>query len=311
MNILYFTETDRGIDRWREEFAKVDPSLKIFGLDDKYDPASIEVVLAWKPPVGVFPQLTNLKLIHSLGMGVDHIFACSDRPTNIPIARIIDEDMSVQMAEYVLYGVLTAFRNFHLYAQEQQSSTWKTHPRHFHDEFKIGIMGYGELGQSVTQCLQKNGFPNIRIWANSKREIAGIECFNGKDQLPAFATDLDVLVCLLPLTDSTKLILNQSLFEKMKPGAYLINPARGDHLQEQDLLDAIESGSLSGALLDVFTKEPMPSDHPFWQTKGITITPHVAASTNPRTASNQVIENLQRTQQNLPAHNLIDLQKAY
>lgn len=311
MNILYLTESERGIDRWREEFAKVDPSLTIYGTDDAFDPESIEVVLAWKPPAGYFPKLSNLKLIHALGMGVDHIFKCPDAPKEIPIARIIDEDMSVQMAEYVLYGVLTAYRKFNLYQAQQKESQWLPRSRNFHEDFKIGILGYGELGKSVAARLQINEFTNLRVWSSSPKSLGNIQSFHGKDSLSEFAENLDVLICLLPLTADTKHILNGALFEKMNENAYLINPARGDHLLEEDLPVAITRGQLSGALLDVFSEEPLPADHPFWQIAEIEITPHIAAATNPRTASDQVIQNILRIANNESALNLIDPLKEY
>lgn len=311
MNILYLTESDRGIDRWREEFAKVDPSLTIYNANEPYDPESIEVVLAWKPPVGHFPNLSNLKLIHALGMGVDHIFKCDDAPRNIPIARIIDEDMPVQMAEYVLYGVLTAYRKFHIYQAQQRESEWLPRSRYFHDDFKIGILGYGELGKSVADRLQINEFTNLRVWSNSPKTLENIESFHGKEMLHSFAEGLDVLICLLPLTADTKHILNGELFEKMNEKAYLINPARGDHLLEEDLPVAISRGQLSGALLDVFSEEPLPENHPFWHIPEIEITPHIAAATNPRTASDQVIQNILRIASNESALNLIDPLKEY
>ena len=311
MNILYFTETERGINRWREEFAKVDPSLTIYGLDEDYDPASIDVVLAWKPPKGIFPALTNLKLTQSLGMGVDHIIKCPDLKREVPIARIIDTDMSVQMSEYSLYGVLTAFRKFRQYQASQVALEWSPQSRHFHEDFAIGILGLGELGGAVAQSLLQNGFTNLRGWARSKKSIPGIQSFAGNDALDDFAKGLDVLICLLPLTKETTDILNIDLFAQLNTGAFLINPARGEHLVEADLLTALESGQISGALLDVFREEPLPKSHPFWRESRIEITPHIAAATNPRTASEQVITNIQRIKQNQAALNLIDLEKEY
>ena len=311
MNILYMTETERGIDRWREEFAKVDSSLNIIGLNDEYDPKSIDVVLAWKPPAGIFPTLTNIKLIQSLGMGVDHIIKCSDLSKDVPIARIIDNDMAVQMSEYALYGTLTAFGKFNLYHQQQLKNEWLPRSRNFHDDFKIGILGLGELGSAVAQRLHMNGFTNLRGWSKSAKSITGVQSFAGDDELMAFAEGLDVLICLLPLTKETKHILNLELFQQLNQNAYLINPARGEHLVEADLLTALNEGYLSGALLDVFTEEPLPADHPFWAESRIELTPHIAAATNPNTASEQVIQNIQRAKRNEPPHNLIDLAKEY
>lgn len=311
MNILYVTDTERGIEHWREEFAKADSSLTIYGLNDQYDPLTIDVVLAWKPASGIFPQLKNLKLTQSLGMGVDHIIKCPDLLRDVPIARIIDTDMSVQMSEYSLYGTLTAFRKFHIYQQQQNAGKWLPRSRNFHEDFKIGILGLGELGSAVATSLYQNGFTNLRGWSKSPKSITGVQSFAGDEHLIEFATGLDVLICLLPLTKETMNILNIDLFAKLNEGAYLINPARGEHLVEQDLLMAFEKGYLSGALLDVFREEPLPADHPFWQESRIELTPHIAAETNPRTASEQVINNIQRVKQNLPALNLIDLSKEY
>ncbi|UNM95059.1 glyoxylate/hydroxypyruvate reductase A [Ignatzschineria rhizosphaerae] len=311
MNILYITDTGRGIEHWRDEFAKADSSLTIYGLDDSYDPLEIDVVLAWKPPSGIFPTLKNLKLTHSLGMGVDHIIKCPDLLRDVPIARIIDTDMSVQMSEYSLYGTLTAFRKFHIYQKQQAQNEWRPRSRNFHEDFKIGILGLGELGSAVAASLYQNGFTNLRGWSKSQKSISGIQSFAGDENLEEFATGLDVLICLLPLTKETIHILNLDLFAKLNEGAYLINPARGEHLVEEDLITALDKGYLSGALLDVFTQEPLPEDHPFWQDSRIELTPHIAAETNPRTASEQVIQNIQRVKENLPALNLIDLSKEY
>ncbi len=311
MNILYVTDTERGIDRWREEFAKVDSSLTIYGLNDSYNPLEIDVVLAWKPASGIFPTLKNLKLTQSLGQGVDHIIKCPDLSRDVPIARIIDTDMSVQMSEYSLYGVLKAFRKFHIYQSQQAANEWLPRSRNFHDDFKIGILGLGELGSAVAQSLLQNGFTNLRGWSKSQKSIPGLQSFAGNETLETFADGLDVLICLLPLTKETMDILNLDLFMKLNRGAFLINPARGEHLVDKDLLTALDKGFLSGALLDVFREEPLPADHPFWQDPRIELTPHVAASTNPRTAAEQVINNIQRVKQNLPALNLIDLSKEY
>ncbi len=311
MNILYATDTERGIERWREEFAKVDSSLTIYGLNDKYDPLEIDVVLAWKPPSGIFPTLKNLKLTQSLGQGVDHIIKCPDLRRDVPIARIIDTDMSVQMSEYALYGTLKAFRKLQIYKQQQNECEWLPRSRNFHEEFKIGILGLGELGSAVATSLYQNGFTHLRGWSKSPKSITGLQSFSGHATLKEFATGLDVVICLLPLTKETTDILNLELFQMLNKGAYLINPARGEHLVDEDLLIAFDKGYLSGALLDVFREEPLPKKHPFWHDSRIELTPHVAAATNPRTAAEQVINNIQRIKENLSALNLIDLSKEY
>lgn len=310
-HLLYLTENDRGLERWRTEIAKIDPNITLHSLNDPYDPDTIEVVLAWKPPAGIFPKLTHLKLIQSLGMGVDHLFKTKDRPPTMPIARIIDADMANQMSEYSLYGALTAFRNFHHYRAAKARAEWAPEPRNFHDEFAIGILGYGELGRTTAERLRQNGFPNIRIWSRTPKVIPSLKCYAGKEELLSFAKNLDLLICLLPLTAETESILNSRLFDQLNPNAYLINAARGEHLNHADLIDAIESKQISGALLDVFAEEPLPKTDPFWTIPEIEITPHVAASTNPRTAAAQVVENIRRVEAGKEALNLVDLKRTY
>lgn len=327
LNILYLTENGRGFDRWQAMFAKrhlnnlnnnlnTEITLNLINYQDitdieQFDFAGIDVVLAWKPPRGIFPRLTHLKLIQSLGMGVDHLFACPDLPSEVPIARIIDQDMITQMEEYCLYGTLTAFRQFQRYQKQQQESFWQPLPRHRHSEFQIGILGLGELGLSVAKRLYQNGFTALRGWARSEKSIDFLKSFAGESTLDQFASELDLLICLLPLTPETQGILNQSLFAQLKQGAYLINPARGDHLIETDLLSAIDQGQLSGALLDVFSAEPLPENHPFWHSSELIITPHVAASTNPDTATTQVLENITRVIAGELPHNIINPQRGY
>ncbi len=311
IDLLFMADSEKGYQRWKEELATVAPFVNLYRPEDAPDLNKIEVALAWKPLEGIFPKLPNLKLIQSLGMGVDHLFKCRDLPKNVPIARIIDPDMSQQMAEYVLYGTLIAFRNFQHYAHSQNQEEWLPVARHFHEEFSIGVLGFGELGQAVTERLLKNGFPNIRIWARSPKEHPHVRTFAGKEELSQFLQGLDLLICLLPLTSHTQDILSLELFSQLNPGAYLINPARGEHLVEKDLLTALQTGQLSGALLDVFREEPLPSNHPFWKAENITITPHVAASTNPRTARDQVAENISRIKAGKVALNLIDRNQEY
>lgn len=311
IHALFMSDSEKGFLRWKEELSGIAPFLTLHYWKDDPNPESIEIALAWRPNAGIFPKLTNLKLIQSLGMGVDHLFKCRDLPNNIPISRIIDPDMSRQMAEYVLYGALTAFRNFQKYRIFQESSTWETLPRHFHNEFKITILGFGELGKAVANRLLKNGFSNIHAWAKSPKTMDNITTYVGEAEFSASLMDANLLICLLPLTSKTKNILNADTFQNLSEGAYLINPARGEHLVEKDLLQALDSGKLSGALLDVFREEPLPRNHPFWLQENLTLTPHVAASTNPRTARDQVVENIMRIVTGKAARNLIDHNQEY
>ena len=174
----------------------------------------------------------------------------------------------------------------------------------------IAIMGYGEIGQFVARKLTDFGF-RVCGWNRSRKHDGHIQVYSGRDELGEFLGKANVLVCLLPLTDETENILNAQNLSQLPPGAYLINAGRGDHLVESDLLTVLDSGQLSGALLDVFREEPLPDQHPFWFHEKITVTPHIASITNPASASVQVVENYRRVLNDEPLLHLVDLDSGY
>jgi glyoxylate/hydroxypyruvate reductase A len=175
---------------------------------------------------------------------------------------------------------------------------------------RIGILGLGEIGAPIAHLFAQLGF-GVAGWSRTEKKIAGVESFCGEAGLPGLLARTDILVCLLPLTPETENILDKTAFAALPKGAYLINPARGLHVVEEDLLAAIEAGHLSGAALDVFHTEPLPKDHPFWAHPKIRITPHIAGITNPATAVAQVAENIRRVRAGREPLNLVDRTRGY
>jgi len=175
---------------------------------------------------------------------------------------------------------------------------------------RVGVLGMGVLGQAVIAKLHGFGF-QCAGWSRSVREVPGVESFAGEEGMDAFLARTDILVCLLPLTNATRGILSRALFGRLPPGAVLINVGRGAHLVEQDLLDALDEGQLSAAILDVFDAEPLAPDHPFWHHPRIMVTPHIASMTQPETAVEAVLENLRRHREGLPLIGLVDRRQGY
>lgn len=311
MEVLFLHPNPAVFPAWQKKMAALAPHFKLVTLAQQPVLENIKAVLAWQPQAGVFPLLPQLKFIQSLGMGVDHLLSCPDLPAEIPISRVVDADMPRQMSEYVLYGVLKAFQQLQHYQQQQQQQLWQPLPRHHASTFSIGVMGYGALGQAVAQHLHSNGFSQLRAWARTSKASAVAHTYAGPNELDMFLHDLDVLVCLLPLTRHTRYILNRRNLALLAPGALLINPARGEHLVEEDLLALLAEGHLSGALLDVFSTEPLPAEHPFWTEPRIEITPHIAAKTNVHTVMEQIVSNLERLQRGAPLLNVIDRKREY
>ena len=274
------------------------------------DPRDIEIALAWKPPAGALASLPNLKLIVSLGMGVDHLLIHPDLPPDVPIVRIIDTGLVGQMSEYAIYWALHHHRDVDGYMDLQRRKQWEEIP--FTDTAlrRVGILGLGEIGADTARKFAMLGFPTAG-WSRTPRRIDGIDCLHGPDGLQALLARSDILIDVLPMTPQTANLLDARAFARLPKGAYFINMARGGHVVDADLLAALDSGHLAGATLDVFHVEPLPTDHPYWTHPKVRVTPHVAGPTNPRTAAASVADNVRRLRAGQPLINLIDRAAGY
>ncbi|MFK5927560.1 MAG: glyoxylate/hydroxypyruvate reductase A [Desulfuromusa sp.] len=287
-----------------------DPELKLEIWPEIRFPDDVEFALCWNHPASILQQFPNLKCISSLGAGANHLLNDDTRPLDIPLVRLVDHGLKQSMAEYLMLGVLEHFRRFKDFRQQQTHNQWTAQQIPHIFELGIGIMGYGELGQYVAKKLSDFCF-NVYGWSRRPKEIDHISVYAGYDALGEFLKKANVLVCLLPLTSETKNILNTQAFSQLPLNAYLINVARGAHLVDADLLSALDSGQLSGALLDVFREEPLPKHHHFWTHPKIAITPHIASVTNPESAAEQIIKNYYRVLSGDHLLNLVDVECGY
>ena len=286
MRILYYNE-DENPAEWLPKLAAALPEADI-RLWCEGDDAPADYALVWHPPEALFRDRTGLKAIFNLAAGVDSLLALSHViPANIPIFRLEDAGMAVQMAEYVTHAVLRYYRRFDEYDKQAKNRTWEMLEPYNREDFTVGIMGMGIMGTAIARSLEPFGFP-IRGWSRRRKTMTGVDCYSDTDQLPAFLENVRVLICVLPLTAETTGILNLDSFRHLRHGAYLINTGRGAHLVDNDLLDAMETGLIRAATLDVTNVEPLPPDHPFWKNDKITITPHIAALTICRETVEQV-----------------------
>lgn len=290
--IAYISRDTDGI-HWKKVLEAGLGPVDFRTLDSLGNKEDIEVVLAWKPPAGLIASFPNVKLIVSLGMGVDHLLADDRLPAGVPIVRIMDDGLVGQMSEYAIYWALRHHREIDRYAASQRARQWK--PEDFVDTIdrRIGVMGLGSIGQDTAGKFAALGFPTAG-WSRTAKSLPGIETFHGADGLQRFLARTDILIDVLPLTRDTHGLLDAKAFAALPKGAYFINMARGGHVVDDALLAALESGQISGAALDVFNAEPLPQDHPYWTHPKVHVTPHIAGATNPRTASPGVIENIKR-----------------
>jgi len=292
---------------WLEALRQVDSSLDIQVYPQIEDLEKVEMALVWQHPPGFLRNFPHLKLISSLGAGVDHILSDSEIPHHLPIVRIVDEKLTWSMTNYVLMGVLNFHRQLYRYQKDKDNGIWDMSNPEI--SIKVGIMGVGALGGDVVDKLMYLGFEVCGYGLNDKKSLSFP--YFAKHQLDDFLSDINVLVCMLPLTSETEGILNITLFQKCNPGTYLINVARGKHLIEEDLIPAFEEGYLSGAMLDVFRVEPLPRTHAYWSDSRIQLTPHIASVTNPKAAAPQIVENYKRLNNGLPLQHQINRVKEY
>jgi len=300
---------------WQKRFAALAGERDVrFWPDRVGNPDDIAYACAWKAPHGVLAQCPNLKVIFSLGAGVDHLMGDPHLPA-VPVVRIVDPDLTRRMTEYVVLHVLMRHRRVRLYEQQQRQRVWHDHHQPAAGEVTVGVMGLGVLGRDATAMLHRLGF-QVAGWSRTGSPLAGIETFHGAAGLDAFLARTEILVCLLPLTPATQGILNLALLQKLKRdgalgGAYLINAGRGGLQVDADILAALDQGVIAGASLDVFPTEPLPPESPLWAHPNITLTPHNAAESDPRALTANVLTQIARFERGEPLDHVIDRGRGY
>jgi len=302
---------DGKTEPWIKDFAKYLPEaeVEIWHVGEKSQVCDYAVV--WSPPEAMLADLAQVKAIFVTGAGVDALLKFSDAlPPHIPIIRLEDAGMALQMAEYVTYSVLRYFRRFDEYETQARAGQWLPLPQHPKEDFAVGVLGMGVLGTRVLEALAPFGFP-LRGWSRTEKSMAGVQCFHGADGLDTFLRGSRVLVCMLPLTPDTNNLLNRTNMGKLPQGSYLINVARGAHVAEPDLLALIKSDHIAAATLDVFRNEPLPAQHPFWQEPRITITPHISALTLRRESVQQIADKIRKTAKGETVAGVVDRTRGY
>jgi glyoxylate/hydroxypyruvate reductase A len=268
-----------------------------------------EVAVGWDAPPGLYWQMPRLRLVHSLAAGVDNLIADQDL-RGIEVCRVVDPGLAEGMVQYVLWGVLHFHRQFDRALEQQRRRQWTRPNQTPASGFRVGLLGLGELGRAAARALVGLGYA-VTGWSRTARTVDGVETFSGEQGLSRVLARTDVLVCLLPLTASTRSILGEALFRQLPRGAALVHCGRGEQLVEGDLLRALEGGQLRGALLDVFEREPLDAGHPFWTAPGVIVTPHMASMADNAVVVSQVVANIGRLQRGEPLLNRVDLQLGY
>lgn len=306
---LIFYSPINPADVWEAELKKHVPDLDFRTWENPGDPADIDMALCWKPPSGGLAKFPNLKVIFSLAAGVDHLFYDPVLP-DLPVVRMVEPSLTAGVAEYIVLHVMRHHKDQRRFVEQQKQRVWLEYFAPPAWTRRVGILGLGVLGGTAAGMLRAIGF-QVAGWSRSPKNFEGVKSFRGDHQLMDMVAWSDILVSILPKTPQTENVLNADLFARMPKGASLINAGRGDQLVEQDLLDALDSGQLSQATLDVFRTEPLPRDHPFWTHPKITVTPHSGGDPFPETAAKAVAENIMRFRRGEPLPNLARPEDGY
>jgi glyoxylate/hydroxypyruvate reductase len=307
--ILYCSSSEPS-ETWRQACVRSFPHIPFRAWPDYGRREDIRYALVWRHPRGSLAGLPNLQAVLVLGAGVDSVLSDPELPLDVPVVRLIDAGLPGPMAEYALYAVLHFQRRMSDYLEQQRQSIWRPREELLAPQWPVGVMGLGVIGATVARRVLAQGFP-VSGWCRTTKTLDGIDVFAGAASLDAFLSRARVLVNVLPLTPRTHGILNARAFSAMPKGSYVVNIARGAHIVEADLLAALYSGQLAGAMLDVFEEEPLPPAHPFWRHPNIIVTPHVAAPTLALQAQAQVLDNIGRLERGDMPQGIVDRGKGY
>jgi glyoxylate/hydroxypyruvate reductase len=313
MLLLHLSDVDEA--SWARRMAEALAPYRVVRRGDDFDPAEVRYILVWKPKPDAFEgRLDNLQAILSLGAGVDALLRHPKLPA-VPIVRFVDDDLSQRMSDYVVAHVTMHHRLYTRFRADQAARRWSQLYPPAAAQSSVGIMGTGVLGQDAIRRLKPLGF-TLRSWSRTRKTIEGVETFGGDAGFEPFLAGTDILVNLLPLTPETAGILNYETFKKLRRGVLeggpvIVNPARGGHQREADIVRALGDGTLGAASLDVFEVEPLPAQSPLWGIENCYITPHIAAISNEVTGVRYFSGIIRDHEAGKPLINVVDRARGY
>ena len=297
---IFFHWSEATPDIWLDAFvsAGVEPDLQ--HLEIIGNPRDIDFAVVWAPPPGALKTFENFRYIFSIGAGITHITLDPDFPRDVPIVRLQDRLLVLDMSCHIIHWVLHFHRYYARYARYQREPKWLHHRYPENAQRRIFVLGLGQPGQGACRRLRDLGFA-VTGWARSEKAIEGVRCLAGEAAFDTALREADILVNLLPLTDATTNILNASAFDRTPEGSFLINCGRGSSIDDEALL----------AALDVFREEPLPADSPYWDHPAVSVTPHAAAPTNERSAAEFIATQIRKSMDGCTPAPIGDLERGY
>ena len=299
-------------ENWRRYKAPLQDALDDKSLDYELGititPSEVDyIIYAPSSPLQDFSPYTKLKAVLNLWAGVEGV--TNNKTLNVPLARMVDSGLTDGMVEWVTGHTLRHHLGIdkHIHGQD---GIWRSYVPPLAKDRIITILGLGTLGTACGIALERLGF-NVRGWSRKEKRVDGILCFYGDDQIDSSLLDADIVVLLLPDTPLTQNILNQHTLNLLKRGAFVLNPGRGPLIDDDALLAALETGQIEHATLDVFRIEPLPQNHQYWSNNKVTVIPHKASETRPKTASQVIAMNIGRAENGQELLYLVDRENGY
>ncbi|MEB8387807.1 glyoxylate/hydroxypyruvate reductase A [Rhodobacteraceae bacterium KMM 6894] len=298
--------------RWPQYEPHLRAALQAAGVDARIatdiPPEEVDYIV-YAPNSGLtdFTPYTRCKAVLNLWAGVEDVVG--NTTLTQPLARMVDHGLEQGMVEWVTGHTLRHHLGMDLHIHGQDG-VWRKDAPPLASERPVTVMGMGELGTACARALAGLGFP-VTGWSRSPKDIPGVTCLSGDDGLEHALETAQILILLLPLTPATENLLNADRLSRMPRGAFIVNPGRGPLIDDDALLDALDSGQIAHATLDVFRVEPLPVDHPYWAHPRVTVTPHIASETRASSASQVIAENIRRGEAGEPFLHLVDRTLGY
>jgi glyoxylate/hydroxypyruvate reductase A len=299
-------------DLWNDYQAPLKEALTAAGITAQLvqdaPPETVDyIVYAPSAPLQDFAPFTRCKAVLSLWAGVERI---AHNPTlTQPLCRMVDPGLAEGMVEWVVGHSLRHHLRMDRYIVNPDRVWDATCPPLARDR-PVTVLGLGALGGACARALRALNFP-VTGWSRSPKSLSGIRCLSGADGLAPALTGAQIVITLLPRTPDTENTLNATTLALPARGAVILNPGRGALIDDDALLEALNSGQIGHATLDVFRTEPLPQDHPFWAHPHVTVTPHISATTRAPSASRVIAENIRRGQAGEPFLHLVNRKAGY
>ena len=299
-------------ENWKRYKAPLQDALDDKSLDYELGttitPSEVDyIIYAPSSSLQDFSPYTKLKAVLNLWAGVEGV--TNNKTLKVPLARMVDSGLTDGMVEWVTGHTLRHHLGIdkHIHGQD---GIWRSYVPPLAKDRVITILGLGTLGTACGIALKRLGF-NVRGWSRREKRVDGIQCFYGDEQIDSSLMDADIVVLLLPDTPLTQNILNQHTLNLLKRGAFVLNPGRGPLIDDDALLAALDSGQIEHATLDVFRIEPLPQNHQYWSNNKVTVIPHKASETRPKTASQVIAMNIGRAENGQELLYLVDRENGY